>query len=131
MTASPINAPSALNAVAAPGAAQGLFGASQAAAAQGPLAGFDALLAAFFGGQGQAEPGVAATLGAAKTQDGTKIAVVGGADADAKEKDAADGAEALDTPALSTDAQVLAALLAQPIPLTPAPAAGEAAPVEA
>ncbi|MES2342377.1 MAG: hypothetical protein V4597_11910, partial [Pseudomonadota bacterium] len=97
----------------APGAALGLFGAGLTAATQGPLAGFDALLAAFFGGQAKAEPGAPAALGAAKTDEAAKTDAA--ALTDAKDKDAADEAEALDTPALSTDAQILAALLAQPI----------------
>ncbi|MDO8801507.1 flagellar hook-length control protein FliK [Phenylobacterium sp.] len=92
---------------AAAGAAPGLFGAG-AAAGQSPMAGFEALLTAFFGGQGAAEP----LLG----PDGKPVLKTPGAAKDAKASMAdKEEAEATDTATPSTDAQILAALLAQPI----------------
>ena len=109
----------------AAGAAAGLFGVG--AAAQGPMAGFEALLTAFFGGSG--EP----MLGA----DGKPLVKVAGAAKAAKDpKASTDGkeeTEAADTATPSTDAQILAALLAQPIaaptPVVPA-TAGDTAELE-
>ena len=122
MTAPLLNA-STLTPTGAAGGAAGLFGA---AATGGPVAGFEALMAAFFGGPGAAEP----TLGA----DGKPVVQTAGAakkgDKDAKL--AADGkaeGEVADTATPSTDAQILAALLAQPIaaplPMLPATAEGQ------
>ena len=116
-----------------PGAQGGLFGALAGAQAQahGPMGGFEALLAAFFGHQGQATPtglgaevpqGTAAKAASASKSDskaGTmddplKLAhEAGEATGDA----AIDGkapAEAGAQPGLSPDAQALAALFAQP-----------------
>lgn len=119
MTAPLLNA-STLQPTAATGAATGLFGVG-ASAAQGPMAGFEALLTAFFGGQGAAEP----RLGA----DGKPVLKTPGAAKDAKDAKASvagkEEAETADTAVPSTDAQILAALLAQPIVAPPvvAPAA--------
>jgi hypothetical protein len=77
MSASPLNVanlpgPSA-GPAGMPGAATGIAQqATQAAQAQGPLAGFEALLAAFFSGQG-----TATTPGAAATPPGTAVAAQG------------------------------------------------------
>ncbi|MBR7620746.1 flagellar hook-length control protein FliK [Phenylobacterium sp. 20VBR1] len=103
MTA-PLNA-STLQPAAATGAVTGLFGA----ASQGPMAGFEALLTAFFGNQGAGEP----ILGA----DGKPVSkTAAGAAKEAKTaKDGKAAPEATDTATPSTDAQILAALLAQPI----------------
>lgn len=124
MTAPLLNA-STLQPTAAASAATGLFGAG-AAAAQGPMAGFEALLTAFFGGQGAAEP----LLG----PDGKPVLKTSGAARDAKTatagKEEAETADAADTAIPSTDAQILAALLAQPIvapPVVAPAAAGDAA----
>lgn len=108
MTASPINLPSAPPSVGA--AATGLFGAGLAVATQGPMAGFGALLDAFFGDQGQAAPGAPAI---AITLDGEAAKAV--ALEESPDKDTEAAAETRDTPLPSTDAQILAALLAQPI----------------
>ena len=106
MTAPLLNA-STLQSTAAAGAATGLFGAG-GAAAQGPMAGFEALLTAFFGGQAAAEP----LLG----PDGKPVLKTSGAAKDAKTATAGkEEADTADTATPSTDAQILAALLAQPI----------------
>ncbi len=105
-----LNASTLQPAAAATGAVTGLFGAG--VATQGPMAGFEALLTAFFGNQGAGEP----VLGA----DGKPVSkAVAGAAKEAKEaktaKDGKDAPEAAVTVTPSTDAQILAALLAQPI----------------
>jgi Meckel syndrome type 1 protein len=108
---------------AQPGAATGIAQAAQAAQAQGPLAGFEALLAAFFGDQGTATAGGAGGAGAAaaqgplalfaaQTQAGGKAAdgktgKAGGATADGTKTDAKTGAK--DQTATAGDAVVDAA----------------------
>lgn len=59
----------------APGATAGLFGALTGGQAHGPMAGFEALLAAFFGHQGQGLPPGLATDGAASLQGKTAQAL--------------------------------------------------------
>ena len=123
MTAPLLNA-STFTPTGAAGGAKGLFGAG--AATGGPVGGFEALMAAFFGGPGATEP----ALGA----DGKPLAQTAGlTTADKHAKATADGkgeAEIADTATPSTDAQILAALLAQPIaaplPIAPTTADGEA-----
>lgn len=119
MTAPLLNA-STLTPTGAAGGAAGLFGA---AATGGPVAGFEALMAAFFGGPGVAEP----ALGA----DGKPLVQTAGpakGDKDAKTaKAAADGKVESEIAAAtpSTDAQILAALLSQPIAAPPVPVTAE------
>lgn len=91
-----------------------IAGTSTANAAQGPMAGFEALLAAFFGeaadpavGGGLFGDGQVSDEDAAKTQTGL--------------------ADAQTTPTLSTEAQVLAAMLAAPAPQIAAAATSAAA----
>ncbi|MBT9470664.1 MAG: flagellar hook-length control protein FliK [Pseudomonadota bacterium] len=91
-----------------------IAGNSTANAAQGPMAGFEALLAAFFGepgdlaaGAGLFGDGQVSDEDAAKTQTGL--------------------ADAQSTPTLSTEAQVLAAMLAAPAPQIAQAAANAAA----
>jgi flagellar hook-length control protein FliK len=113
MTVPLLNA-STLQPTGAAGAPIGLFGAG-GPAAQGPMAGFEALLTAFFGGQGAAEP----LLG----PDGKPILKTPGAAKDAKDAKASmadkEETETAETAIPSTDAQILAALLAQPIAAPP------------
>ncbi|WP_340647458.1 hypothetical protein, partial [Phenylobacterium sp.] len=105
MTAPLLNA-STIQPTAATGAAAGLFGGG--VATPGPMAGFEALLTAFFGGPGAAEP----VLGA----DGKPVLKTGDAAKGAKVATGGDEeADTADTATPSTDAQILAALLAQPI----------------
>ncbi|MDP3635351.1 flagellar hook-length control protein FliK [Phenylobacterium sp.] len=119
MTAPLLNA-STLTPTGAAGGAAGLFGA---AAGGGPVAGFEALMAAFFGGPGAAEP----MLGA----DGKPVVqATGPAKGDKATADGKAEGEVADTATPSTDALILAALLAQPIaappPIIPTTAGGDA-----
>ncbi|MDO8912527.1 MAG: flagellar hook-length control protein FliK [Phenylobacterium sp.] len=119
MTAPLLNA-STLTPTGAAGGAAGLFGA---AAGGGPAAGFEALMAAFFGGPGAAEP----MLGA----DGKPVVqATGPAKGDKATADGKAEGEVADTATPSTDALILAALLAQPIaappPIVPTTAEGQA-----
>jgi flagellar hook-length control protein FliK len=132
------------------GAAGGLFGALQGAKGHGPMAGFEALLAAFFGQQGQdATPGQAtggpASLqgklasalksdnkaGQATMDDALITTPVSGDKADDKTLDDKPAIDAGPAVALSADAQALAALFAAPLakpetqPETTAQAPGE------
>lgn len=118
MTAPLLNA-STLTPTGAAGGAAGLFGG---AATGGPVAGFEALMAAFFGGPGATEP----MLGA----DGKPVVqATGPAKGDKAKADGKAEGEVADTATPSTDAQILAALLAQPIapppPIVPTTAGGD------
>ncbi len=123
----------------APGASPaGLFGALADAKVHGPMSGFQALLAAFFGHQGEdaqaglvgAGPVVAqgkTTLllksdnkaGQTTMDDALNSALEDGAASDGKTLDAAVPDAAAANPGLSADAQALAALLAAPLQKAP------------
>lgn len=119
----------------APGATAGLFGALAGGQAHGPMAGFEALLAAFFGHQGQGLPPGLATDGAASLQgktaqalksdnkaghptmdDALNLTPAPGDALDGKSLDDKAADQAADSAAagLSPDAMALAALFASP-----------------
>ncbi|MFL5297210.1 MAG: flagellar hook-length control protein FliK [Phenylobacterium sp.] len=144
MSASLLNLAALPGAGAQPGASQGIGAqAAQAGQAKGPLAGFEALLAAFFGDQGTTDPSAAASApgqAAAAVQGALALAGKGPAAGDGKDsKDKAAGATGDGKPDGATDttqadatagaALDASALLAAPvIPLQPAAAVSSGGP---
>jgi hypothetical protein len=152
MSASLLNLASLSGAAAQPGAATGIAQqAAQAAQAQGPLAGFEALLAAFFGDQGTAAttpgaPGAATTAqgplallagqapagGKPTDAKAAKAAATDGTKSDAKtgksDQAAAAGDTAVDAAALALLTPATTAQLPQVQTVDPDPTAGEADP---